>query len=254
MPRYYISKAKEEADSGSALGWRLPATEIEAIVLNGLTAFLEDKLRLMTCLDMDECAPGELTGLHGNAANIARRIADAVPAGQREILLQLIDHIQVGENLVRIILNNHVLHAWVGDQIKDTEPRNHRENLNDTFALDLEVSFKRRGAGMKLILSDDRQQLPMPDPKLMAAVAAGRRWFTELKDGKARSVFELAQHHGVNRTSISRLIPLAFLAPDIVEAILDGRQPVELTVSRLKQIDDLPVSWQEQRRVLQLTR
>ena len=75
----------------------------------------------------------------------------------------------------------------------------------------------------------------------------------ELREGKARSIYELAQRHGVNRTSISRLIPLAFLAPDIVEAILDGRQPTELTVSRLKQIGDLPVSWQEQRKLLQLT-
>jgi hypothetical protein len=47
-----------------------------------------------------------------------------------------------------------------------------------------------------------------------------------------------------------RIILLGFLAPDIVEAILAGRQPVELTVSRLKRIGDLPVSWAEQRRLL----
>ena len=76
----------------------------------------------------------------------------------------------------------------------------------------------------------------------------------ELKDGKARSVTELAEGHGVDRTDIGRLIPLAFLAPDIVEAIVQGRQPIEFTVGRLKRIGDLPVSWPEQRRVLQLTR
>ena len=206
----------------------------------------------MTCLDMDECSPGDLQCLLRNAANIAQRLDDAVPAGQREILLELIDHIQVGENLVRVILNNQALHALVGDPIKDKERRKHREDLDDAFALDLEVAFKKRGAGMKLILCDDHQQSPRPDPTLMAAVSAGRRWFSELKDGKAQSIYELAQRHGVNRTSISRLIPLAFLAPDIIEAILEGRQPIELTVSRLKRIGDLPVSWQEQRKVLQL--
>jgi hypothetical protein len=252
--RYYISKAKEEADSGSNTGWRLPATEIEVVVLNGLTLFLEDKLKLMTCLDMDECAPGDLKGLYRNAANLAQRLLHAAPAEQRAILLELIDHIRVGDNLVRIILKNHALQALVADLIKDQEPRKHRENLNDTVALDLEVSFKRRGAGMKLILSDDRQQLPAFDPKLVAAVAAGRRWFDEIKDGKARTISELAERHRTNRTSIGRLIPLAFLAPDIIDAILDGRQPIELTVSRLMQIHDLPVSWQEQRRVLQLSR
>ena len=137
-------------------------------------------------------------------------------------------------------------------RIKDKEHGKHQEDLNTTFALDLEVAFKRRGAGMKLILCDDHQQSPRPDPKLMAAVSAGRRWFSELKDGKARSISELAQRHGIDRTDVGRLIPLAFLAPDIVEAILDGRQPINLTVSRLKRIGDLPVSWQEQRKVLQL--
>jgi hypothetical protein len=242
--RYYITKAKEGADPRSASGWRLPATAIETVVLNGLTSFLEDKLRLTTFLDMGECSPGDLQSLLRKAANLAQRIADAVPTSQREILLQLIDHIQISENLFRIALKNNALHALMDDPIKD-------KHANRTFVLDLEVAFKRRGAGMKLILSDDRQQLPMPDPTLIAAVSSGRRWFAELKDGKARSVSELAQRNGVNRTSISRLIPFAFLAPDIIEAILDGRQPVELTVSRLKQIGHLPVSWHEQRKVLQ---
>ena len=74
-------------------------------------------------LDMGECSPGDLQCLLRNAANLAQRLADAVPAGQREILLQLIDHIQLRENLVRIILNNHALHALVGDPIKDKERR-----------------------------------------------------------------------------------------------------------------------------------
>ena len=158
--RYYISTPKEEADSGSATGWRLPATEIEAVVLNGLTSFLEDKLRLMSYLDMGECSPGDLQCLLRNAATLAQRLADAGPSGQRGILLELIDHIQVGENLVRIFFNKRALHALVGDPIKDKERRKHREDLDDAFALDLEVAFKKRGAGMKLILCDDHQQSP----------------------------------------------------------------------------------------------
>ena len=105
---------------------------------------------------------------------------------------------------------------------------------------------------MKLILSDDRQQMPTPDPMLIAAVSSGRRWFAELKDGQARSISEIAKRQGLDRTDIGRLLPFAFLAPDIVEAILNGRQPIELTVTRLKRINNFPVSWQEQRKALQL--
>ena len=60
----------------------------------------------------------------------------------------------------------------------------------------------------------------------------------------------IAQSKLVNQGDVSRILPLGLLAPDIVEAILGGRQPIELTAKRLKRIRDLPVSWAEQRRVL----
>ncbi len=65
---------------------------------------------------------------------------------------------------------------------------------------------------------------------------------------------ELAKHHGVDRTDVGRGIPLSFLAPDIVEAILDGSQPTEMTAARLKRVRDLPLSWAEQREILGFTR
>ena len=60
----------------------------------------------------------------------------------------------------------------------------------------------------------------------------------------------LAERHRMHHRDVSRILPLGLLAPDIVEAILAGRQPTDLTVSRLKRLSDLPVSWDQQRRVL----
>ena len=56
--------------------------------------------------------------------------------------------------------------------------------------------------------------------------------------------------HGTSQGDVSRRLPLAFLAPDIVTAILEGRQPIELTAARMIRIRDLPLSWAEQRQVL----
>jgi hypothetical protein len=64
------------------------------------------------------------------------------------------------------------------------------------------------------------------------------------------SVTDLAKLHGVDRCEAGRTLPLAFLAPDIVEAILDGRQPLELTATRLKRIGELPPNWSAQRALL----
>ena len=67
---------------------------------------------------------------------------------------------------------------------------------------------------------------------------------------EALSVGDLVERHGVDQGEVSRRVPLAFLAPDIVEAILEGRQPIELTAARLKRMTDPPDSWTEQRRYL----
>ncbi len=61
---------------------------------------------------------------------------------------------------------------------------------------------------------------------------------------------ELARHHCVGDSYISRLFRLTLLAPDITKAILEGRQPPELTGVRLMRDTRFPLGWEEQRRVL----
>ena len=59
----------------------------------------------------------------------------------------------------------------------------------------------------------------------------------------------MAERDGISRRYIRRLVGLAFLSPELVEAIVQGRQPVELTATRLTELD-LPLDWSEQRRLL----
>ena len=87
------------------------------------------------------------------------------------------------------------------------------------------------------------------DPALIKAIARGRAWFEELAIGRVRSLHELAKRDGISRRYIRRLIGLAFLSPELVEAILQGRQAVELTATRLTELD-LPLDWTEQHKLL----
>jgi site-specific DNA recombinase len=73
--------------------------------------------------------------------------------------------------------------------------------------------------------------------------------FEELAAGRARSLRELAERDGITRRYVRRLVDLAFLSPELVEAILQGRQPVELTATRLTEFD-LPLDWADQRSLL----
>jgi hypothetical protein len=75
------------------------------------------------------------------------------------------------------------------------------------------------------------------DPALLKAIARGRGWFDELVTGRALSLHELAKRDGISRRYIRRLAGLAFLSPELVEAILQGRQPFALTATRLTELD-----------------
>ena len=113
------------------------------------------------------------------------------------------------------------------------------------------VAFKRRGVETKLILPslDQPNYSAQRDPALIKAIARGRGWFDELATGRALSLQALAERDGITRRYIRRLVGLAYLSPELVEAILQGRQPLELTATRLTELD-LPLDWTEQHRLL----
>ncbi len=112
------------------------------------------------------------------------------------------------------------------------------------------MQFRRRGVEAKLLLLDTADQPRPPDPTLIMLLAQAHRWADELKSGAANSVKELAERHDTDKGDVSRVLPLAYLAPDIVTAILEGRQPVELTASRLKRLGTVPPKWVDQRALL----
>jgi hypothetical protein len=118
-------------------------------------------------------------------------------------------------------------------------------------AIELRMLAKLRRVGQaKRLIIAARTPAINHDPVLMAAVAKARRWFEMLKKGEVQTMGALARAEKVQRTYITSLLPLALLAPDITEAILEGRQPVDLSLQRFRSIVPLPVEWSEQRHAL----
>ncbi len=114
----------------------------------------------------------------------------------------------------------------------------------------LPFQLRRRGVEAKLIVGNEIAN-PTVDPKLEETIRNANRWLKLLTTGEATSVDAIAELDGLPASEISRVLPLAFLAPDITKAILTGKQPVDLTAERLKRIGKLPACWNEQRRVLE---
>ena len=114
------------------------------------------------------------------------------------------------------------------------------------------MTIHRRG-GRKLVVSPDGSAAWAPqrarvDSTLIKTLARAHRWKRMLNDGRYWSVSELAAAEKLDRGYLSRILMLTLLAPDIVEAILDGRQSAELGVHVLR--EGFPVEWGEQRCVV----
>jgi site-specific DNA recombinase len=84
---------------------------------------------------------------------------------------------------------------------------------------------------------------PMASEVLLIAIARARSWMNDLSEGRVNS-FEIARSENKVERHIRRLIPLAFVSPRIVEAIVNGSAPAELTVTSLASA--LPHSWAKQ--------
>jgi hypothetical protein len=108
------------------------------------------------------------------------------------------------------------------------------------------MTVRRRGVEMRLVIAGNRAPAPRADSALLKAVARARQWSEDLLAGRAQSVAEIAERERVGSRYVRRLLRLAFLAPEIVEAIAAGDQPPELTAEALAERIDLPLFWTAQ--------
>jgi hypothetical protein len=118
----------------------------------------------------------------------------------------------------------------------------------DTLTIRIPIRLQRRG-GRKLIMTPDGAAAPTRKPSrdetLVKALVRAHRWRRKIESGRARSITDLAEQEGVTDAYVCRLLPLTCLAPDIVEAILDGRQPKGLRLADV--LGNGPLAWNAQR-------
>jgi hypothetical protein len=121
----------------------------------------------------------------------------------------------------------------------------------ETLTIRIPVRLQRRG-GRKLIVTPEGVAAPAPKPRRddtsIKALVRAHRWRRKIESGQAKSITDLAEQEGVTDAYVCRLLPLTCLAPDIVEAILDGRQPKGLRLAEM--LGNGPLAWDGQRATL----
>jgi hypothetical protein len=120
----------------------------------------------------------------------------------------------------------------------------------ESITVHIPMMFRKRGGRKLVVTPDGAEWAPRPrvDNAMVKALARAFRWRKMLDEGGCGTLDDLARAKGVHATYVSRVLRLTLLAPEIVEAILDGRQPVELQLDDL--VEGFPLEWEGQRRAL----
>ena len=117
----------------------------------------------------------------------------------------------------------------------------------ETITVHIPLTFRKRGGRKLVVTPDGALWAPRPrvDNATVKALARAFRWRKMLDTGVHATLEDLARAKGVASTYVSRVLRLTLLAPEIVEAILDGRQPMGLRLDDL--LDAFPLEWKRQR-------
>ena len=161
------------------------------------------------------------------------------------MLPALLKRVTVSGGTICIELSNRaLLDGTTGPGMIDTI------ELGEPVTIEVPFQLRRRGVETRLVLCAEGAEAP--DVRLIALIARSHRWLDQLTSGAVASIREIARAEGIDGGDVSRFLPLTFLAPEIVEALTNGRQGVELTAEKLRQILPIPCSWREQRHQLNL--
>jgi site-specific DNA recombinase len=242
--RYYVSMRLLHEGRKDSSGWRLPAKPLEDLVVKELGLLLCNQQQLHAVFNMVGMTVPALEKITTRAKLLSVNLTTDFPAKAHKILHQVIDRTTITPGLLTITVNRKNLASLLEVQLKDNDLE------EKTYKLSAPFSLKRRGNEAKLIVGDQVTQPTLLDETLIKTKSNAFRWMKQLQTGEASTVFEIAKSEALDDGEISRVLPLAFLAPDIVEAILEGRQSLNLTARDLKRLKPLPISWVKQRQVL----
>jgi DNA invertase Pin-like site-specific DNA recombinase len=244
--RYYVSAPLITRDRPAPDGLRIPAGDVEALVLDRLRAFLSSTSEVGNALRECDLEAHRLAAILDRSARMARAWPTLSPVEIRTLVRSVVAGITVETSLITLKLDRFKLLAAVQDgasshPVDDTDA--------DPLILTIEASLRRAGKGKRLVIGEG--MAGRADPALVKLIAKAHQARKRLFSGSDESIGAMARRLGTNRGRLTRLIRVSWLAPDIVGAILEGRHPIELTPTRLLAASkDLPHGWAEQRRFL----
>jgi len=244
--RYYVSN-RDRSDETKSPILHLPAREIESLVRTQIADVLGNPERLFDALPQLDIDIEARRKIIDQAKLHAIELDKSSPASSIRIIRAAVARIDVHQDRAEIAVNRQGMLSLLSDDcIKSLSTMDN--DPEDTSTIICPWRIRKRGAETKLLLpAGGTASQSKPDPYMVRAIARAHIWNRQLINGSFASASEIARTEGVTARYIYKLLPLAFLAPDIVEAISQGCQPGDLTLRTLT-TTSIPDDWAAQRR------
>ena len=234
---------KSEGASKSG-GWRLAADQIEQVVLQLLQDHLSDQGKLARLFSNTESSANQMLQLADGAKQLANELTTQTQPELKAAVTKMVQRIDLNAECITIQTRLSGLH----DLVTAEEAHAKFNLLSDAISAPLQ--FKKRGVETKIVIGDRLQAAYEPNQALIMLIAQAHHWLDRLTTGSVTSIIDLAIEEQVDKNKISRALRYAYLAPDIIQSIFDGRQPVDLTAETMRRLPDLPMEWRDQRNLL----
>ena len=246
---YYVSQAVIKKPGRAADGpIRLPADELEELVIAQVQSFLQSPQRMQNVLCDLDVSSVEIQ----RAADFGRKWAAANAVQVRTVVPTVVKRVVVKDGLVELQLSKSAIREAVTG-LRYAPPRlDDSDSPEDLIILEAEATVSKCRGEVRLVVAPDAVQgSSRAIPALIKAVARAHNWVDRIARGEVPHQRAIAAETGLHRRYVGRIMQIAFLAPDITEAILEGRQPPEMTLDAL--MAEMPADWITQRRQLQVS-
>src|SRR5215470_12563636 len=174
--------------------------------------------------------PSAQRRLIARAEEIGRSWPELPAARQRTFLTALIERITVGASRLDI----HLRRTRLGALLDMSAPVLPSATEDETQIVSVPIALRRSGREIKMLIDGTAPfATAKPDARLIKLLIRARRFNAALVGSDGMPFAELVKREGVSPSYFTRLVRLCYLAPDITQAILDGRQPPDLTADKL---------------------
>jgi DNA invertase Pin-like site-specific DNA recombinase len=250
--RYYVSKSLLTGnDMATKRGQRIPAAHLEALVTGRIRTWLADPVAVLNAIQCHGPDAVAQKRLLDEAARLAAGWQDLDAENVRALLLAVVTKVQVHSDRIDVTLDQIGVPLWLAPKAEKQQPapRGVSDREQCLTVLTIRARLKRTGIEMRMVVDDESEPANV-DPVLLRLLVRAHGICMCLLQDPSLTLKGIAAEEGVSSSYVTRLLRLAFLAPDIVTAILSGRHPPQLTANRLMDDTRLPLEWKAQRELL----